>query len=50
MKNQNSISVNLAVKEAFSGFKTFWLALCLLSAAILLSQSWLPHFFISQYH
>ncbi|MCF7791178.1 MAG: hypothetical protein K9M56_04180 [Victivallales bacterium] len=36
------IKVDRAVKEAFSGFKAWWILLCSVSAAIFISQSWLP--------
>lgn len=42
--NMPKVSIAAAFKEAWKGFKGWWIPLCLVSAIILLSQSWLPKY------
>jgi hypothetical protein len=44
MSKSNQINIHRAVNEAFNGFKNWWFPLCGITAAIFLSQAWLPHF------
>jgi len=41
------LNVNLCFKEAWRGFKGWWIPLCIVASIILFSQSWLPKWLLS---
>ncbi len=41
--------IKTAFQDAWSGFKGWWIPLCLVSTLILLGQSWLPKFLINNF-
>jgi hypothetical protein len=43
-ENKSKVSIAAAFKEAWKGFKGWWIPLCIASAILLFSQSWLPKY------
>lgn len=41
--------VDKSVSEAWKGFKGWWIPLCMLSFALILTQSWIPKFIIKKF-
>jgi ABC-type multidrug transport system fused ATPase/permease subunit len=47
--NTPSINISKAFKEAWKGFRGWWIPLCIASSILLFSQSWLPKLIIENF-
>ena len=44
---QRQIDIGICFREAWRGFKLWWIPLCIVASVILFSQSWLPHWLLA---